>query len=164
MTGAVKNIPTSWKRAASEWVKLPLFRYLMAWGIRLVVPRQRVGAAVVALNEQGYILLLRHVFHPSAPWGLPGGWLNRNEAPDAGVLRELQEETGLTAVLEHILVIEKQSYPPHLGIIYQARVQSGPLTLSAEIIEAGWFMLDDLPGPLTPLTQKAIEIVISSNY
>jgi ADP-ribose pyrophosphatase YjhB (NUDIX family) len=158
--GAVKNIPVRWRRAAAQLVKLPLLRYLMVWGIRFVVARHRVGVALVALDEQDRVLLLRHVFHPFTPWGLPGGWLNRHEAPDVGVLRELKEETGLTAVIESILAIEKSPSPSHLGIIYQGRIQSGQMALSAEIIEAGWFTIHDLPGPLAPTSQKAIEAVI----
>ena len=79
--------------------RFPFVNYFMAWGIRLVVPKQRIGAGLVALDEEDRVLLLRHVFHPYTPWGIPGGWLNRHEAPADGVLRELKEETGLTAVL-----------------------------------------------------------------
>ncbi len=137
--------------------RLPFMNYFMAWGIRMVVPKQRIGAGLVALDEQDRVLLLRHVFHPHTPWGLPGGWLNRHEAPAEGALRELKEETGLTAVLTAILHIESQNSPNHLGIVYLGRIQPGRLTLSAEIIEAGWFSPGQLPGPLTPLSQKAIK-------
>ncbi|MCP4428600.1 MAG: NUDIX domain-containing protein [Chloroflexi bacterium] len=152
------NIPVAWKRAAARIVRIPLLNYLMAWGVRLVVPRRRVGVALAAFDERDRILLLRHVFHPSAPWGLPGGWLNRYEAPDAGVLRELKEETGLTAVLKSPILIENQTHPPHIGIIYLGRIQPGDLKLSAEIIEAAWFQTDNLPGPLLPFTKHAIEV------
>ena len=137
--------------------RFPFVNYFMAWGIRLVVPKQRIGAGLVALDEKNRVLLLRHVFHPYTPWGIPGGWLNRHEAPADGVLRELREETGLTAVLTNILHIESQNSPPHMGIVYLGRIQPGRLSLSAEIIEAGWFSAGQLPGPLTPLSQQAIE-------
>ena len=45
------------------------------------------------LMTQGQVLLVEHVFHPYAPWGLPGGWIDRNESPSqTAVIRELQEE------------------------------------------------------------------------
>ena len=111
---------------------------------------------LVALDDEARVLLFRHVFHPHTPWGLPGGWLNQGESPSEGVLREFKEETGLTAVLSSPLLIENQSRPPHIGIAYLGRIQPGPMTLSAEIIEAQWFPTNDLPVPLSSFTKDAI--------
>ena len=129
----------------------------MRWGIRFFVPRHRIGVMLVALNDEEHILMLRHVFHPRTPWGLPGGWLDRHESPAAGVLRELKEETGLTAVLDSIIQVDAMTQPPHIGIAFLGRVNPGSLALSKEIIEAGWFAPDNLPAPLLPFTEKAIQ-------
>lgn len=114
---------------------------------------------MVALDERNRVLLLRHVFHPEYPWGLPGGWLGRNEPPDQGVLRELREETGLTAVLGPTLLVRREDHPPHIGIAYLGYVQPGAFSLSGEIIEAAWFDPDDLP-PLYPFMDDAIQIAL----
>ncbi|NJN55383.1 MAG: NUDIX domain-containing protein [Anaerolineae bacterium] len=111
---------------------------------------------LVVMNEQGQILMLKHVFHPQAPWGLPGGWLNRNEDPQDCALRELREETGLTAVLDRLLVLQRDPVPSHIGAIYLAFAQAKPLQLSGEIIEARWFDPETLPQPLTAMTEQAI--------
>ncbi len=124
--------------------------------VRLVVPRHRVGVAVVALSGER-VLLLRHVFHPTAPWGLPGGWLGRREGPAGGALRELKEETGLDGMLGPIVFSRFEPRPPHLGLAFVAEVREGPLRLSAEIMEADWFPLDALPEPLLPFVHRAIE-------
>lgn len=128
----------------------------MGWGIRLTVPRQRIGVALVAFDDRGRVLMLRHVFHPYTPWGLPGGWLGRNEDPRDGVLRELKEETGLEATLEEPVDVAYSDGPPHVGVIYRGRIRPGDLTLSPEILEAGWFRPDNLPGPLRPSVRRAI--------
>jgi ADP-ribose pyrophosphatase YjhB (NUDIX family) len=128
----------------------------MAWAILLVAPRHRLGVGVVLFNEKHQVLLLRHVFHPTFPWGLPGGWLNRHEDPAAGALRELWEETGLTAVLGSVILIQREMYPSHLAMAYFAYEPAGSLNLSNEIIEAAWIDLDDLPQ-LLPFTQIVIE-------
>lgn len=135
-------------------------RQIMVWGVKIIVPRQRVGVGVVVLDESERVLLLRHVFHPISPWGVPGGWLNRHESPEVGALRELREETGLTAVLGSVAHVMHSTKPHHIGIFYLATVDPGPITLSAEIIEAKWFALDELP-PLLTFTRKGIETAVN---
>jgi len=134
----------------------------MLWGIYLTVPRHRIGVAVVALDGEGRVFMLRHVFHPIAPWGLPGGWLKRNEAPEVGALRELREETGLTAVIGPPISISHNTSPANTNIAYQAELQDGNMTLSSEILEARWFSIGELPSPLNPYVKEAIVAAYSS--
>jgi 8-oxo-dGTP diphosphatase len=140
----------------AKLIQFRLVRKLMVWTILVVVPRHRMGVEIVLFNERRQVLLLNHVFHPEIPWGVPGGWLDRNEDPAEGVLRELREETGLTAVLGQIIMIKRQKRPSHLGAAYLAYAPQGTLTLSNEIIEAAWTDLNNLPK-LMPFTQEAIE-------
>lgn len=135
----------------------------MVWGIYLVVPRHRIGINVVALDATNRVLLLKHVFHPGCPWGLPGGWLGRHEDPRAAALRELEEETGLTAVLGPALLTTYDPHPPHIGIIYLAIVQAGKMQLNGEILDAGWFPVQALPQPLSPTVQQAIDTAVARN-
>lgn len=130
---------------------------MMRLGIKLVVPRYRIGVALVALDDAERVFLLRHVFHPAAPWGLPAGWLNRKERPADGILRELREETGLTAVLGQPLSIDYDKYSDHIGIVYRGRIQPGELRLSAEILEARWFPIDEIPEEMLPFTREVID-------
>jgi ADP-ribose pyrophosphatase YjhB (NUDIX family) len=139
-------------------VRNPLVYQLMRLGILVFAARHRIGVGVVGFNQQGQLLLLRHVFHPKSPWGIPGGWLDRNEAPDQCALRELREETGIrSAVLGPVIYIHREETPPHLGIYYKADIKQDPLALSSEIIEWGWFELDDLPDKMLPAMLVAIE-------
>lgn len=152
-----------WKMKAAKLVRNPLLGWLMGLAVRLTVPRQRVGVALIALNEVNEVFLLRHVFHPHFEWGLPGGWLKKNEAPEAGVLRELREETGLTAVLGSAVAVSHSSQPAHIGIAYVGQLNTGNVQLSHEIIEARWFALDNLPVPMSPHTQQAIHAAVQEH-
>lgn len=89
------QLTDAWKEGIARLVRRYPLNGMLAWGVRFVVPRQRVGVALITFNIDGEILLLRHVFHTAIPWGLPGGWLGRNEAPEDGLIRELREEIGL---------------------------------------------------------------------
>lgn len=133
-------------------------RLAMMLGLAALTPRHRVGVNMVPLDPDGRILLLKHVFHPFVPWGLPGGWLGRGEEPEACVLRELGEETGLEARLGPLVLAAAKPYPRHLVLVYAGYVTPGPLSLSSEIIEAAWFSRDTLPKPLLRSTSEAIEI------
>ena len=105
--------------------------------------------------------MLNHVFHPVARWGVPGGWMNRGESPAECALRELREETGLTAKLGPVVHVSHESIPPHIGIAYAATIESGVIRLSSEILEANWYKHDELPKPILPFVQDAIDAAIS---
>ena len=138
-----------------------LLQQLMVLGIHLTVPRHRMGVSVVATDEAGRILLLHHVFHPYTPWGLPGGWLGRNESPQECALRELREETGLTGSLGPVVHMARDSDVTQLSVAYLALVTPGPLQLGAEIMGAEWFPADALPSPLLPFTRAAIAAALA---
>ena len=134
----------------------------MRLGVRVFVARHPIGVGVVGFNNQNQVLLLRHVFHPRAPWGIPGGWLDRNEAPADCALRELREETGISAVLGPVITIAKDSPPAHLGIYYEASIEEDPVSLSSEILEWAWFNTDALPEVMLPSVRLAIETAVHS--
>ena len=148
------------KQKLARLMRLPFLHQLMVWGMKAIVPRQRIGVSLIALDEQERVFLLKHVFHPNAPWGPPGGWLGRNEAPATGVLRELYEETGLTAVIGPVVHMALEEKPTHIGIAYLAQIQPGALKLSPEILEADWFAVDNLPQPQYSFTEQAIKTAV----
>lgn len=55
--------------------------------------RKRVGADAILRDDQGRILLVDPDYKPD--WDLPGGMIEANEPPIAGLIRELKEELNL---------------------------------------------------------------------
>ena len=157
---ATLGISAAWKERIARIVQRPYLQRLLVGAIVFLVPKRRLGVNLVPLNAKGQVLLLRHVFHPHVPWGLPGGWLGRGESPATGALREFHEETGLTAVLGPVIHVENGTNPDHIGIAYLGYVEPGPLTLSNEILTADWFTADRLP-PLLPFARQAIDIAVT---
>ena len=74
--------------------------------IHLWQPKYTLGVVGVMFNAEGQVLLVEHVFHPRKPWGLPGGWVERNEPPMEAVCREIQEELQLNTDIGSLLLIE----------------------------------------------------------
>lgn len=67
--------------------------------VELEIVRHPGGAAVVALDAQLRVCLLRHYRHAAGGWlwELPAGKLEPGEAPLVTARRELAEEAGVTA-------------------------------------------------------------------
>lgn len=104
--------------------------------------------------------MLHHIYHPAVSWGVPGGWLNRGEAPAECALRELKEETGLSAVLGPVVHVSRGEFPPHIDIAYSAMIQPGEIELNSEITAADWYYPDALPEPLLPFVRESIKAAI----
>ncbi len=66
-----------------------------------------VGVAAI-VEQGGRVVLVRHSY--KSGWLFPGGAVNRGETPASAIIRELQEEIGLT-----------QSAPPQLLGVYMRR-------------------------------------------
>jgi ADP-ribose pyrophosphatase YjhB (NUDIX family) len=128
---------------------------------RRTQPRLTAGVTGVLLDDQCRVLLVEHVFHARLPWGLPGGWLDRNEEPARAVKREFLEETGLhVEVVRPLAVVKGRMWKSHLDITYLVRAESPlpPVKLSYELSDFAWFALDDLP-PLNRFTREVLALV-----
>ncbi|MDT8305222.1 MAG: NUDIX domain-containing protein [Anaerolineae bacterium] len=148
---------TAGKKWLARLMRLAPMRQGLRFGLYLLVPRHRIGVNLVGFDPAGRVLLLKHVFHPFVPWGLPGGWLARGEEPEACLLRELAEETGQTARLGPLLLTATKPDPHHVVLVYAGQIDPAPLRISKEILGADWFLRDTLPGPLLAVTTQAIE-------
>lgn len=115
----------------------------LLWRLR----RSRVvGCSVVALDESGCVLLVRHSYG-SGRWAMPGGGLARNEEPVDGAVRELREETGciLVEAQEIMTILERRSGAASRVHMVAGRTSSDLKIDGREVIEARFFPLDRLP-------------------
>lgn len=111
---------------------------------RLTRPKVSVGAVGVVLNKDNQVLMVEHVFHPYTPWGLPGGWVERNEQPATGVQRELREELSLKVSVGPIVALEIVGNH-HLDLAYLCQPEGLVGALSYELLQYGWYAPDALP-------------------
>lgn len=156
-----RDLPVAAKHLIAHLTRLAVVRWCMGLAIQIVVPRQRIGAGVVLFDADGRVLLLKHAFHGNHPWGLPGGWLGRREGPQEAALRELQEETGLTAELGPPIWVTQAEGRSGLEVYYLATQPRGELRLSFEIIEAVWTCPDQLPDAMFAKTKRAVQAAVA---
>jgi ADP-ribose pyrophosphatase YjhB (NUDIX family) len=132
------------RRLAVILQKVP---WLVAWAHvvwRFRQPKFSMGVVGVMFNEEGKVLLVEHVFHPLAPWGPPGGWVDRNEHPSETVRRELREELDLSVEVGDLLLLEIDN-GNHLDLAYLCRPTSAIGALSNELLDYGWYDPAQLP-------------------
>ncbi len=107
-------------------------------------PKFSAGAVGVVFDQKGHVLLVEHVFHPYAPWGLPGGWVDRHENPGETVKRELCEELELDSEVGPILLVEVD-FGNHLDFAYLCYARSAVGKLSSELLDYAWYPVDAMP-------------------
>lgn len=141
------------------WRKAP--KAARRWGVRFTQPRFQVTAGAVVTNEEGRVLLLKHVFRPGSGWGVPGGFLEKGEQPEDAIRRELLEETGLELESVELVFIRTHRKPARVEIIYRCRARGEVAARGYEIKSAGWFAPSQLPEDLSRDQQWIIRRVMS---
>lgn len=108
----------------------------------------KVGVQAALFDERERVLLVRRADDGS--WCVPAGFLDPNEAPDEGALREVMEEAGYEAVLHGVSsVLSRLASPSHgphsmVVITYHGEVTGGSGEAPVhEVTESGWFAVDD---------------------
>lgn len=130
------------------WVRVMLFQRAMTLGVR-----------VIAHNEVGEVLLVRHGYTPG--WHLPGGGVDYRETMEQAARRELEEETGYrardTLTLLGLSYNTRQWKGDHVAL-YRVRAieKVRDVEPSFEIAEIGFFAMDALPDGATKATRARL--------
>lgn len=118
---------------------------------------QLEGCRILALDEAGRVLLVRHSYG-SPHWMPPGGGLKRGEDPLLAARREFSEELGCLLMAPR--VVDRVLDPLH-GATNKVHIVVGlchgtPAPDQREIAEAAFFAPDALPGDLLPVLHGRI--------
>jgi len=127
--------------------------------VRSVQTSFTVSAAAIVTNEEGKVLLLNHVLRPDSGWGYPGGFVNKGEQAEDAIRREVREETGID--LDKLELHDVRNSGTHIEILFVAKSVGEPEVRSREIIELGWFGIDDFPQEMPRRQQEQIRKTLS---
>jgi 8-oxo-dGTP diphosphatase len=136
-------------------------------------PRTRIGAYALCQDEAGRVLLcrIREDTPDDGRWTLPGGGLDWGEHPEQGVLRELDEEAGLSGVVGAVAGVYSRAYDATqtisgravhvVGIVYRVTGVAGELRdeLEGTTDMCAWFSVDEARRlPLVPLAEFGLAL------
>jgi len=102
----------------------------------------KIGVAS-ALVHEGRVLLVRHTYgEKEGRWALPGGYTTPKERLDESAVRELMEETGITAGVVDVIgmVTRYTDSGGAVFVVFRMRPVSGELEPDGvEVDQTGWF-------------------------
>jgi ADP-ribose pyrophosphatase YjhB (NUDIX family) len=131
--------------------------------------RPLVGVGAVILSGEGDVLIVKRRQEPLAgQWSLPGGMLELGETLEAGVAREMQEETGLVVtvgpvveVFDRILLDETGRVRYHFVLVdYLCGVRGGALEAGSDVEAARFVNPSELSAHR--VAEKARAVVASA--
>jgi len=144
----------------------------------------RPGAGVMLLNRDGRVFVAQRLDSTLEAWQMPQGGLDEGEDPEAGALRELEEETGITRDKVEVIARcpEPLTYdlPPDLvGKLWKGRWRGqkqhwflarflgddSDIDIATEHPEfRAWRWADpaDLPALIVPFKKKLYEDVLAA--
>ncbi|MGH2340539.1 NUDIX hydrolase [Segnochrobactraceae bacterium EtOH-i3] len=129
-------------------------------------PRQRLGVSVACFRADGRVLMVRRGKDPwRGFWSLPGGGVEPGETLREAALRELMEETAVTAELAGVITAvdligrtDAGAIAAHVAlIVFAGRHLAGDAVAGDDAEAVRWSDPDDLDAAeITPDVPEAI--------
>ena len=105
-----------------------------------IAPEMNGCAAAIIFNERDEVLLFHHTYRGEKyAWGLPGGWLKQGESVEAGIEREIYEESRLVVCIDRPFLVGKSTKFPRLDLVFLGHLVSGTFQSSLEVDDVAFF-------------------------
>jgi len=115
------------------------------------------GVRLVALDEAGRVLLIRHSYG-SRCWTTPGGGLGRREDPVAAACRELREETCSPLLEPRLIAVVEEDLHGATNVVHVVggRLGAPPRVDGREVLALRLFAPDALPPEIPPAIRAGL--------
>lgn len=111
-------------------------------------PVHSVSVAGVVVNPRGEVLLIQR--QDNQRWEPPGGVLELDETFEAGLQREVVEETGLRVAIDRLTGVYKNMPRGIVALVYRCRPLTTELATSDETADLRWTRPEDVPRLMAP--------------
>ena len=117
-----------------------------------------IGVFAIIFDEQNRILLCHRRDYDL--WNLPGGELEKGEAPWEGVIREVKEETGYDVEVVRMSGVYSKPREDDIVLQFVCRKIGGEKTLNDEADQIEYFTFNDIPHNTIPKMVERIKDVL----
>lgn len=105
-------------------------------------PRHSVSVAAAVVNDEGKALAIKR--RDNAKWEPPGGVLELHEPILDGLVREVEEETGLRVVPGPLSGVYKNMELGIVALVFRCAPGLGEIAATTESRELKWLALDEI--------------------
>lgn len=107
-----------------------------------------IGAFAIILDEKRRVLLCHRRDYDL--WNLPGGGVEKGEAPWQGCIREVAEEVGLEVEVDRLVGVYSKPERDEVVFAFVCVIIGGELTTSDEADQIEYFALEQIPRNTSP--------------
>jgi 8-oxo-dGTP diphosphatase len=111
-------------------------------------PLHSVSVAGIVVNDEGHVLAVQR--RDNAHWEAPGGVLELDETFEAGVIREVQEETGVRVSVERLTGVYKNMARGIVALVYLCRPVAGAPQSTPESRATRWLSTQEVRDLMAP--------------
>jgi ADP-ribose pyrophosphatase YjhB (NUDIX family) len=105
-------------------------------------PRHSVSVAAAIVDENGQLLAVRR--RDNGHWEPPGGILELDETIQAGLIREVREETGLEVEPQSLSGVYKNMRRGIVALVFRCQIIGGEPRPSREAEQVSWLRPDEI--------------------
>lgn len=105
-------------------------------------PKHSVSVAGIVVRDDGRILAIQR--RDNEHWEPPGGVLELNETFEAGVRREVLEETGVDVEVERLTGVYKNMTRSIVALVFRCKPTTGRGAASDEARRVRWLSVDEI--------------------
>ncbi|MHC8504079.1 NUDIX hydrolase [Pseudonocardia bannensis] len=111
-------------------------------------PKHSVSVAGVVVDDNGRVLVIKR--RDNGHWEPPGGVLELSESFEAGVRREIAEETGISVEVERLTGVYKNMTRGVVALVFRCRPLSLRPSATDEAVTVRWVNPSEVVGLMDP--------------
>ncbi|WP_204801718.1 NUDIX hydrolase [Mycobacterium riyadhense] len=111
-------------------------------------PKHSVSVAGIVIRDDGRVLVIKR--DDNGHWEAPGGVLELDESFEAGVRREVLEETGIEVTVERLTGVYKNLTHGIVALVYRCRPAGGEPHATEEACEIRWMTKNEVQSAMVP--------------
>jgi ADP-ribose pyrophosphatase YjhB (NUDIX family) len=111
-------------------------------------PKHSVSVAGIVVDDEDRVLVIRR--RDTGDWQAPGGVLELDESFEAGVRREVAEETGVVVEVGRLTGVYKNVSRGVVALVFRCKALSAAASSTDEASEIRWITRDEVRQSMSP--------------